>query len=122
VEIRLAAEMGYRVTLSNFNIAAFGASLGGQTVKVVRDAGLASAATLWSAGPDGAVTVTGSGSHDTYTPDILVADGHTVSLIYGQSGNIGVDNLTFVESIPEPTSLALLLASGLGLLMQRRTW
>jgi len=113
VEMRFAADFGYRVTLSNFNIAAFGASLGGQTVKVVRDAGLPSATTLWSAGPDGGVTVTGGGSHDTYMPNILVADGHTVSLIYGQSGNIGVDNVVIVESIPEPTAGVLLGAGAL---------
>jgi len=119
-EIRFTAALGYRVTISNFHIAAFGSTVNNQTLKVVRDAGTANAATLWQAGPDGTVSVSGSG-HTTYMPNVLVADGHTISLIYGTSGNIAVDDIIFIQSIPEPTALSLgALAIVCTLLRKRR--
>ena len=109
VEMRLVPDFGYRVTLTNFDIASFTAATTGQTLKILRDAGLPSASVLWSAGPDGTVTVNGgAGVHNSYAPNVLVEGGHTLSLIYGQSGNIGVDNVVFIESIPEPTAMAFL--------------
>ena len=117
-EIRFTADFGYRLTLSNFQIASFTTATTGQTVKAVRDFGTANATVLWSAGPDGTVTVNGgAGVHDTYTPNVLVADGHTLSLIYGPSGNVAVDNVIFLESIPEPSAMMLI---GFGAVLLRR--
>jgi hypothetical protein len=118
--MRFIADPGYRIALSNFNIASFTTTTSGQTLKIVRNAGLAGASVLWSAGADGTVTVNGgAGVHDTYTPNVLVADGATLSLIYGQSGNIGVDNVIFLESIPEPTAAAMFVIGSLILISRR---
>lgn len=121
-EIRFNSTLEYRVTLESFDIAGWNQSnIGGQTLKIVRDANSPSAAVLWSAGPDGTVTVTGSGpSHDSYTPNVTVADGHTLSLIYGKSVNIGVDNIVFSESIPEPSGLVLVSLAVAGWMLRRR--
>lgn len=121
MEIRLTADPAYRVTLSNFDISSWPhVDRGGQDLKIIRDANSATAATLWSAGPDGTVVVHGSTpAHDSYTPMVTVADGHTLSLIYGNGAagpDIGVDNLIFFESVPEPSLLAM-TGAGLGLLL-----
>ena len=120
-EIRFTVDSGYRVALSNFDIASFTLTTTGQTVKVVRDAGLPSATVLWSAGPDGTVTVNGgAGVHDSYTPNVLVGDGHTLSLIYASSGNVGADNIVFSDSVPEPTTATLMITASLCLIRWRR--
>jgi hypothetical protein len=121
-EIRFSSTIEYRVTLNSFDIAGWPQiNYGGQTLKIVQDANSPDAKILWSAGPDGAVTVTGSGpTHDSYTPNITVADGHTLSLIYGKSANIGVDNIVFSESIPEPSGMALASLACAWLFLWRR--
>jgi hypothetical protein len=92
----------------------------------VTDANSPSSTTLWSAGPDGAVTVNGRiagvPTHDHYTPNVTVPSGTTLSLLYAyKNGNVGVDNLRFSESpIPEPASLALTFAGASLLLFRRR--
>lgn len=75
----------------------------------------------------GTPTVHGSGpTHDSFSPD-LTSSG-TIKLQFGTDWNIGIDNIVFAQDLttaptPEPGTVALLVASGLGsvaLLRRRR--
>lgn len=95
--------------LESFDLAKFGASTeGGGTLKLVQNALSANPITLWSAGPDGGVTF---GARTNYTPNIWIDPGHTLYLVFGTSGNMGLDNITF-SAVPEPTTSLLLMVAG----------
>jgi hypothetical protein len=114
--IAISNPTGY-VKLSSFDVSSWlGGTLGGLTIKVQTDALTANPRTLWSAGPDGGVTVSGLA---TYTPNIGV-DNTTLYLVFGTSGNLGLDNITFTL-VPEPSCVALLALGGFILWGRRRS-
>lgn len=98
---------GYQVTLESFDIAGFGSSQTEYDYAVFKDFGTEGESTLWS----DTSTAPGAG-HLTLSPSITVQAGHTLALYFNADGNLGIDNVRFSESlIPEPASLALLIAA-----------
>ncbi len=65
------------------------------------------------------------GGRSTVTPNVTGADGEVLTLSFAQAGGNGeylaIDNVTFDQvTIPEPSSMALLVLSSLGVLLRRR--
>lgn len=107
---------GYQVTLESFDIAGYLADLSGYDYAVFRDFGTGSETSLWT----DSSTAPGTG-HLTLSPNITVQAGHTLALYINGDGSLGIDNVQFSESlIPEPASLALLIAGGVLAVSRRR--
>jgi hypothetical protein len=106
MEVRLTPRTGRSVRIESFDAAAYGIgeTIPNQTIKVVADVGLPSESVLWSAGPDETVTVTGHHAH--YTPQVSVGPAHTLSLVYGNSADFAVDNIQFSEFVNGVVSYA----------------
>jgi hypothetical protein len=110
--VTLTADSGYAVNLQTFDLAGYPAvDWLADRIRVYDGAGTV----LWN--QDG-TTVLGAGpAHSSYAPNIT---GSTLILEYGSNWNIGLDNLTFVQVVPEPSSLLLGSLAGLALLRRRR--
>jgi len=112
-EFRLVPGAGVPATLLSFDWASPTAQ-SGLSLKIVEDIE-GTPVTLWQAGPDGSVTLSGGG-HTTYTPNITAAAGKTLSLMWSpgvntSNVNIGVSNIAFSQvQVPEPGSIAVLAA------------
>ena len=92
------------VRLDSFDYARFGAAnVAGQTLKVVKNQLSSNPVTLWAAGPDLGVT---AGLMTNYTPNAVVEAGETLFLVFGTSGNTGLDNITFTQ-LPEPSTVGM---------------
>ena len=115
-EIRFTPAAGFGVQLDQFLSDTWvHGTLTGQTLEAVEDFGTASPTLLW--GSVGNNTLAGP---QTWTPAVSVEAGHTLSLVYGSSGDLQVTNVQFSEFlVPEPTTGALLIGVG-GVLLRRR--
>jgi hypothetical protein len=108
LELRFIPSANHAVTLNSFDLAGFGANQTVPTIEAVQDINTMSETTLW--GPFTNTVVLGS-THTTFTPNVTVTEGHTLSLIFGTDGAkvIGLDNVNFSQTvIPEPAGVAVM--------------
>jgi hypothetical protein len=112
--ITLTAASGYFVTLNSFDVANY------LTNPVTFDINVTSAV-----GGDGPFNISYSDftttTYDTVTP-LITGSQVVLTITFGVGtapADFALDNLTFSQSVPEPTTMALILAATLGLVLRR---
>jgi hypothetical protein len=113
IEIK-ALQPDSAVTLSSFMLGAYPSSTLNTTVNVTTIGG---GTTLFSySGPVG----TGSVSATTFTPNVSASGGLWITF-QDSAWNVGIDNINYtVTAIPEPATVAMLLAGLAGLALRAR--
>jgi hypothetical protein len=112
--ITLSASGGNTVTINSFDLGGYLTnSLNATRIRVLDSSGNI----LWN---QDNTTVNGTGpSHSSYLPAITA---QSLTLEWGDSWNIGLDNLNFTQStVPEPASVAFLSLGALALIKRRRS-
>jgi hypothetical protein len=113
-EIKFTADPGYKVTINSFDMAAYPKIDNNLTIlEIVNGEGVK----IWDAP---SLFVEGSDGHSYFSPAV---SGSVLTVRWGTSWNIGIDNINFDESaapVPVPPSIWLLGSSLFGLIGIRR--
>lgn len=119
-QITFVPDPGYTVQINSFDYARWTTATmfyTGLTLKIVANANTPDERLLWQAGPD--ETITFPAPFQTASPMVFGRPGETVSILWGMSANVALDNISFTQHLPEPAT-SLMLVPGIAMLARGR--